>query len=108
FIPGFADQLVGAKAGDQRTVNVDFPAAFVTPQLQGKKGVYEVEIVEVKEKSLPELSDELAKSYGAENLEKLREGVRRDLENELKYKQENSVRDQIVKPLLDKVQTDLP
>ena len=45
FIPGFADQLIGAKAGDKRTVNVDFPADFVTPQLQGKKGVYEVEVV---------------------------------------------------------------
>ena len=53
FIPGFADQLIGAKAGDKRTVNVDFPADFVTKQLAGKKGVYEVEVVEVKEKSLP-------------------------------------------------------
>ena len=42
---------MGAKAGDKRTVNVDFPADFVTPQLAGKKGVYEVEVVEVKEKS---------------------------------------------------------
>jgi trigger factor len=49
FIPGFAAQLIGAQAGDKRTVNVDFPADFVTPQLQGKKGVYEVELVEVKE-----------------------------------------------------------
>src|SRR5665213_1490218 len=47
FIPGFADQLAGAKAGDKRTVNVDFPADFVTKELQGKKGVYEVEVVEV-------------------------------------------------------------
>src|SRR5580765_4350446 len=53
FIPGFADQILGAKAGDKRTVNVDFPADFVTPQLAGKKGVYEVELFEVKEKVLP-------------------------------------------------------
>ena len=86
FIPGFADQLTGAKAGDKRTVNVDFPADFVTPQLAGKKGSYEVEVVEIKEKILPVLDDVFAKSYGAENLEKLREGVRRDLENELNYK----------------------
>src|SRR5207302_5901013 len=74
FIPGFADQLIGAKAGDKRTVNVDFPADFVTPQLAGKKGSYEVEVVEVKEKVLPVLDDVFAKSYGAENLDKLREG----------------------------------
>jgi trigger factor len=108
FIPGFAAQLLGAKAGDQRTVNVDFPADFVTPQLQGKKGVYEVEVVEVKEKVLPAIDDELAKKYGAESLEKLKEGVRKDLENELKYSKSKSVRAQVVKELLGKVNFDLP
>src|SRR5207248_6098848 len=108
FIPGFADQLLGAKAGEKRTVNVDFPADFVTPQLAGKKGVYEVETVEVKEKVLPALDEAFAKSYGAENLEKLREGVRRDLENELTYKQKKSVQDQLVRALLDRVQFELP
>jgi trigger factor len=108
FIPGFADQLTSAKAGDKRTVNVDFPADFVTPQLAGKKGSYEVEVVEVKEKVLPELDDALAKSYGAESLEKLREGVRKDLENELKHSQEKNIRAQIIRALLDKVNFELP
>ena len=108
FIPGFAAQLIGAKAGDKRTVNVDFPADFVTPQLQGKNGVYEVEVVEVKEKVLPVIDDELAKKFGAENLEKLKAGVRTDLENELKYSKSKSVRGQVVKALLDKVNFDLP
>src|SRR5690348_860231 len=57
FIPGFADQLVGAQAKEKRTVTIDFPANFVTPELAGKRGSYEVEIVEVKEKSLPALDD---------------------------------------------------
>ncbi len=61
FIPGFGQQLVGAKAGDKRTVNIDFPADFVTPQLSGKKGVYEVEIVEIKERKLPALDEAFAK-----------------------------------------------
>ena len=108
FIPGFADQLSGAKAGDKKTVTVDFPADFVTPQLQGKQGIYEVEVVEIKEKVLPELNEVFAKSYGAESLEKLREGVRTDLANELKYKQTRSVRDQVVKGLLDGVKCELP
>ena len=108
FIPGFGEQLVGAKAGDKRTVNVDFPADFVTAQLQGKKGVYEVEVVEVKEKIMPELNDEFAKSYGAESLDKLREGVRDDLQNELKFKLEKSVKNQVVRALLDKVTFELP
>jgi trigger factor len=108
FIPGFADQLIGASAGDKRTVNVDFPADFVTRELQGKKGVYEVEVVEVKEKLLPELNDEFAKKYGAENLEKLKEGVRKDLENELKYSQSKAIRGQVIKALLGRVSFELP
>lgn len=108
FIPGFAGQLLGAQAGDKRTVTVDFPADFVTPQLAGKKGVYETEVVEVREKVLPALDDALAKNYGAESLDKLKEGVRRDLENELNHKNGKSVRNQLVRALLDRVNFDLP
>jgi trigger factor len=108
FIPGFTDQLIGAKAGDKRTVNVDFPADFVTPQLANQKGVYEVEIVEIKEKILPAVDDAFAKEYGAENLEKLRAGVRTDLENELTHKQNRSIRNQLVEELLKRVNFDLP
>ena len=108
FIPGFADQIIGAKAGDKRTVNVNFPADFVTKQLAGKKGVYEVEVVEVKEKVLPLIDDAFAKKYDAENLPKLREGVQRDLENELKYSQAKAVRGQIIHALLTATNFDLP
>ncbi len=108
FIPGFAEQLIGAQAGEKRTVNVDFPADFVTPQLQGKKGVYEVELVEVKEKVLPALDEELAKKFGADNLEALKTGVRTDLENELKYSQSKAIRAQVVRALLGRVNFDLP
>ena len=108
FIPGFADQLAGVKAGDRRTVNVDFPADFVTPQLVGKQGVYAVEVVEVREKVLPALDEAFAKSFGAESLEKLKEGVHRDLENELNYKNNKTVRGQLVSALLKQVNFDLP
>ena len=108
FIPGFAAQLIGAQAGDKRTVTVDFPADFVTKELQGKKGVYEVELVEVKEKVLPPLDEELAKKFGAESLEKLNAGVRTDLENELKYSKTKAIRNQVVTALMSKVSFDLP
>jgi trigger factor len=108
FIPGFADQLLGAKAGEKRTVTVDFPADFLTPQLAGKKGVYEVETTEVKEKVLPPLDESFAKTYGAENMDALRAGVRRDLENELNHKQNRTVRNQLVRSLLNRVNFELP
>lgn len=108
FIPGFTDQLIGAAKGDQRTVTVTFPDDFVSRELAGKIGVYAVEIVQVKEKKLPVMDEALAKSYGAESLEKLREGVRTDLENELKAKTRRDVRNQIVTALLSRVSFDLP
>jgi trigger factor len=108
FIPGFAEQVMGAKAGEKRTVNVDFPADFVTRELAGKKGVYEVEVGEVKEKVLPAVDEAFAKSYGAESLEKLRAGVRRDLENELNYKTKKSIRTQLVRSLLNRINFELP
>ena len=108
FIPGFGDQLIGMKAGDKRSVTVDFPADFVVPQLGGKKGVYDVELVEIREKSVPAIDEEFAKSYGAENLEALREGVRADLQNELNLKQSRSIRNQVVQSLLNQIQCELP
>jgi trigger factor len=80
----------------------------VTPELAGKKGSYEVEVVEVKEKVVPAIDDAFAKSYDADNVQALREGVRRDLQNELNTKQARSVRGQIVKSLLDQVNVELP
>ena len=108
FIPGFTDQLIGASKGEQRTVTVTFPQDFVAKELSGKVGVYEVEVVQVKEKNLPALDDALARGYGAENLEKLKEGVRKDLDNELKTKLRREVRNQLVAGLLGRVTVDLP
>ena len=108
FITGFAEQLVGAKAADKRTVSVDFPADFVTKELAGKKAVYEVEVIEVKAKVMPPVDDALAKVFGAENLEKLHAGVRLDLENELKYSQTKSVRGQLLGALLSQSNFELP
>lgn len=108
FIPGFTEQLVGAKAGETRSVTVEFPADFVSPQLSGKKGVYTVEVVQVKEKALPELNDEIAKAYGAESLAELRQGVHSDLQKELNHKIKRDIREQLMKALLGRVTCELP
>lgn len=108
FIPGFTDQLLGASAGDKRSVNVTFPADFVVPVLSGKPGVYEVEIVQVKERILPEVNEDFAKRFGLATVEALREGIQNDLGNELKNKRVTTIRNQLIKTLLDRVQFDLP
>ncbi|MGH7971201.1 MAG: trigger factor, partial [Limisphaerales bacterium] len=78
------------------------------PELAGKKGVFQTEVVEIKEKVLPALDEAFAKGFGAESLEKLREGVRRDLTNELEHKQSRSLRNQLVGSLLNRVNFELP
>ncbi len=108
FIPGFSEQLIGANKGDKRTVTVMFPPDFVTAALAGKQGQFEVEIAEVKERRVPEIDQAFAESYGAETPEKLREGVRDDLETELRTKKTRDTRNQIIKVLLDSVKFELP
>ncbi|MCX8155147.1 MAG: trigger factor [Verrucomicrobiae bacterium] len=106
--PNFFAQLVGAKAGDKRTVQVTYPADFSTKELAGKTVTYEVDIREVRCEVVPPMGDELAKEYGAENLAALREGVRKDLENEAKYQRKNQISNQVVKYLIESVNFDLP
>lgn len=108
FLPGFSEQLLGASAGDKRTVTVTFPADFVAVELGGKTGVFEVEVVQIKERVLPPVDEELAKAYGALGVDALRQGVRVDLEKDLKARLKRSVRDQLVAALLNRVDFDLP
>jgi len=108
FIPGFTTPLVGASAGDKRTVPLTLPADFVIAGLSGKNVVYELEVVGVKEKVLPALDDEFAKGFGAEDLAKLTEGIRQDLKNELEFRGRKALRDQLLNVLLNSVSFDLP
>jgi trigger factor len=108
FLPGFSGQLLGARAGEKRTVTIDFAANFMVAPLAGKKGVYEVELVEVKEKVLPEVNQKFAESWGAKDLDALREGVRADLQNEWNQAQNRKIREQVTNALLQSVQCDLP
>lgn len=108
FIPGFTDQLLGAKVGDKRTVKVSFPADFVIKEIGGKEGEYEVEVVGLKEKKLPAVDEEFASTFGAENLTKLKEGVRADLGKELADKRRRSITDQLVSNLLARFSCELP
>ena len=109
FIPGFTQQLIGAKKDDQLTVEVTFPNEFhAQPKLQGIKATYEVTVGQVKEKVLPELDDEFAKGWEAESLEKLREGVRDDLEANQKGDANRLVRMQAQRAFAEKLDFDVP
>ncbi|NKX46282.1 trigger factor [Roseicyclus persicicus] len=72
FIPGFEDQLVGVKAGEEKAVEVSFPEEYGAEHLAGKAAVFDVTVKEVKKPVAAEVDDELAKKYGAESLEALK------------------------------------
>jgi len=108
FLPGFCGQLVGANPGEKRQVLVDFPADFPQKPLAGKKATFFVDVVSIKEKKLPELSDELAKKLGADSLEKLKDTVRKSLAAEAERQRDSDLRRQLIDYLLGKVAFDLP
>ncbi len=75
FIAGFEEQLIGATAGEQRTVNVTFPEGYGNEKLSGQPAVFDCTIKEIRESAPVELTDEVAKSMGAESLADLRQKV---------------------------------
>jgi trigger factor len=82
FIPGFEEQLVGLKAGESKDVEVSFPEDYPAEHLAGKPVVFEVTVKEVKQAVVPEINDELAKKFGKETLDELKDAVRGDLQGE--------------------------
>ena len=76
FIPGFEGQLTGAKAGDEKEVEVTFPESYGAPNLAGKNAVFTVKVKEVRKPNAAEIDDALATRYGAEGLEQLKEQLR--------------------------------
>ena len=82
FIPGFEDQLVGVKAGEEKDVTVTFPEEYGAAELAGKEAVFACTIKAVKAPKPAEIDDELAKRFGAEDLAQLRTQVTERLETE--------------------------
>ena len=82
FIPGFEEQLVGVKAGEEKDVTVTFPEQYQAEALAGKEAVFSCTVKEVKEPKAAEIDDELAKKFGAEDLASLKGQVAERLEAE--------------------------
>jgi trigger factor len=83
LIPGFEDQLVGAKANEQRTLNVTFPEDYNVAYLKGREAKFEVTVSEVRTPVTAALDDDFAKSLGLEGIEQLRSLIKGQIEQEL-------------------------
>jgi trigger factor len=83
LIPGFEEQLVGAKPGDSREVKVTFPKDYPVENLKGQEAVFDVTVKAVKVAGKAKADDEFAKSLGLDSMDKLREILRQQQEQEL-------------------------
>lgn len=108
FIPGFEEQLVGAKAGDEVKVEVKFPEDYGHPALAGKDAVFETTVKAVKAPKAAEIDDELAKKFGAESLDALKGQIRERLEAEYKGASRQVLKRTLLDRLDEMVKFDLP
>lgn len=107
-ISGLAEGLVGAGVNEQRSVKVTFPADSPAKELAGKEAVFNVTVKGIKEKSVPNVDDEFAKDLGVENLAKLKEQVKQNLETEKKRAAQGDIERQVVDLLLTANTFDTP
>lgn len=104
MIPGFEEQLVGAKSGEQRSIAVTFPEDYGSQEVAGKSAVFEVEVASVSEAQLPEVDEEFARSFGVADgsVEAMRKEVRANMERELKDKIRAELKKQVMDALLER------
>lgn len=109
FIPGFEDQLIGCKAGENKEVVVTFPEDYHQKSLAGKEATFKVSIKEVKRKNLPELDDEFAKDISEfDTLEELKADVKKKLEEEKAREAEQYKQDTVVDQATENATVDIP
>ena len=82
FIPGFEEQLVGVKAGDEKVVSLTFPETYQATHLAGKDATFDVKVKEVSKPDSTEINDEVAKKLGLESADRLREIIRGQIESQ--------------------------
>ena len=109
FIPGFEEQLVGAKIGEETEVKVTFPEDYQAEHLQGKEAVFKCTVKEIKERELPELNDEFASDISEfETLAEYREDVKKNLEEQKIKDAKRAKEDAAVKAAVDASEMEIP
>lgn len=108
FIPGFEDQLIGTKAGDSLEVKVTFPEDYGAAELAGKEAVFDVTVHEVSKPGKLTIDDELAKSLGLEDLDKLKEIVKGQVESQYGAQTRQKVKRQLLDKLDETHSFELP
>ena len=111
FIPGFEEQLVGLKTGDDKDVKVTFPEDYPSEELKGKEVVFKVKIHEVKTRVLPELNEDFFNDLGVENVnseKELEEYASSLIKNRKELELENKLIDEILEKVSKETEIELP
>lgn len=110
FIPGFEEQLVGAKTGEETEVNVEFPEEYHSEELAGKPATFKVKVHDIKRKELPELDDEFAKDVNeeVETLDELKKDLREKLQTSKEQQADAEKRDALVEKASENASVDIP
>ena len=109
FIPGFEEQVVGHKAGEEFDVNVKFPEEYQAEELAGKDATFKIKLHQIKRKELPTLDDEFAKDVSEfDTLDEYKNSLREKLQSDREKQEEMNVENQIFDALIEKVQGEIP
>ncbi len=109
FIPGFEEQIVGHKAGEEFSIFVNFPEEYQAEKLQGKEAEFKIVLHEIKTKELPEVDDEFVQDVSdKETLEEYKEELRETVGKRLVDEAEKDVDDKIAEKLMELVQGEIP
>ena len=109
FIPGFEDQIIGMKIGEEKDINVKFPEEYFSKDLAGKDAVFKVKLHEIKRKELPEIDDEFAKDVSEfDTIKELKASIKEKLEEENKSRAKFETEDEAIKTVCDSVEIEIP
>jgi len=109
MLPGFEEQLVGMKCGEQKEIRVTLPEEYRNKDAAGKEGVFRVTLKEIKRKELPALDDEFARQFGEyETMEQLRAKMGEYLEKQETERIENELKERVIQNLIRKNPLDVP
>ncbi|HLD27363.1 MAG TPA: trigger factor [Patescibacteria group bacterium] len=103
MIPGFEDNLIGLKAGEEKIFQLKFPAEYQNKMLAGKLCDFKVKVHSVFERQLPEATDDWAKTLGAESVKELKTKITKNLEEEKKFNEEQRLENELLEKIVARV-----
>ncbi len=110
MIPGFEQDIIGMKAGEEKTITVTFPEDYHAENLKGKEAEFDIKVIKTEGPVLPEVDEDFAKLFGVEEggVDALREEVRKNMTRELNHAVKAKIKEQVIEGLLEANEVDLP